>query len=439
MRTTRPADLPRSIDFMLADMSGVPRGKVIDGTRFEDGELPHMAAAVFFQTVTGDYGDVFNTYNPKDEDIQLDPDWSTYRLAPWRNDPHGQVICRALDKNRVPLPYDPRQALKVMLDRYASRGLYPAMAPEVEFYLLEPSSDWTTALKPAPGRNPRMSGATESFSIDGLDRFEDFVDRIMQVCEEARLEVTDVVTEMGPAQLELNFQHADALSRADQLFLLKRAVRATAEDLGYAATFMAKPLEGLPGNGLHVHTSMLDAAGENVFALRNGEAPPMLRWFIGGLQRWLPVVFALIAPNVNSYKRFVPDSSAPINLHWGYDNRTAGIRVPYGKDSAGRVECRVAGADANPYLFFAATLAAGWMGLEQQLEPTSPFTGDAYELPADLPRDLWTALAALQSSKEVRLLLGDPLVDVFVSVKQAELHHYRDTLSPWERRYLLDL
>lgn len=439
MSTSRPTELPRSIDFMVADMSGVPRGKVIDGLRLEDGELPHMATAVFFQTVTGEYGDVFNRYNPKDEDIQLEPDWSTYRVVPWRSEPHGQVICRALDKNRMPLPYDPRQVLMVMLDRYASRGLFPAMAPEVEFYLLEPSTDWNSILKPAPGRNPRMGGATESFSIDGLDRFEDFVDAIMSVCERARIEVTDVVTEMGPAQLELNFQHADGLSRADQLFLLKRAVRATAEDLGYAATFMAKPLEGLPGNGLHVHISMLDKNGRNIFALENGEAPPMLRWFIGGLQKWLPVLFALIAPNVNSYKRFVADSSAPINLHWGYDNRTAGIRVPYGKDSAGRVESRVAGADANPYLHFAATLAAGWMGLEHRIEPTAPFTGDAYELPEDLPRDLWTALAALQASKEVRELLGDALVDVFVSVKQAELHHYRDTLSPWERRYLLDL
>ncbi|MCP5183697.1 MAG: glutamine synthetase [Pseudomonadales bacterium] len=439
MTASKPVNLPKSVDFMVADMSGVPRGKVIDGTRFEDGELPHMANAVFFQAVTGEYGDATTRYNPKDEDILLAPDWDTYRPVPWRGEEHGQVICRALNKNRQPVPYDPRHALSMVLERYASRGLFPAMAPEVEFYLLEPSADWNAELRSARGRNPRMGGATDSFSIDGLDRFEEFVDELMRICEVARLEVTDVVTEMGPAQLELNFQHADAMSRADQLFLLKRAVRATAEDHGYVATFMAKPLEGMPGNGLHVHTSMLDASGRNVFTLEDGVAPPMLRHFISGLQRWLPVVFALIAPNVNSYKRFVPDSSAPINLHWGYDNRTAGIRVPYGKDNAGRVESRVAGADANPYLHFAATLAAGWLGLEQQVEPTSPFTGDAYELPADLPRDLWTALAALGASREVRSLLGDPLVDVFISVKQAELHHYRDTLSPWERRYLLDL
>ncbi len=439
MTNNKPANLPKSVDFMVADMSGVPRGKVIDGTRFEPGDPPHMAAAVFFQTVTGEYGDAHDHYNPKDEDLLLDPDWSTYRPVPWREEAHGQVICRALDKSQKPLPYDPRQALHTVLERYAAKGLFPVMAPEVEFYLLEAAKDWNEPLKPARGRNPRMGGATESFSIDGLDKFEDFVDEIVRICELARIDITDVVTEMGPAQLELNVLHADAMSRADQLFLLKRAVRATAEDHGYVATFMAKPLEGMPGNGLHLHTSMLDANGRNVFALNDGVAPAPLRHFIGGLQRWLPVLFALIAPNVNSYKRFVPDSSAPINLHWGYDNRTAGIRVPYGKDNAGRVESRVAGADANPYLHFAATLTAGWLGLEQKLEPTSPFTGDAYELPADLPRDLWTALAALGASREIRTILGDPLVDVFISVKQAELHHYRDTLSPWERRYLLDL
>jgi glutamine synthetase len=435
--TSIPPNLPKSVDFMVADMSGVPRGKVIDGSAFKAHELPHMAADVFFQTLTGAYGDSSDRYNPADEDLQLDPDWNTYRKVPWRQEPHGQVICRALDKARKPLAFDPRQGLITVLERYAAHGLFPVMAPEVEFYLLEPATDWNGALEPARGRNPRMGSATEAFSIDGLDKFEDFVDELWRICEEANLALTDVVTEMGPAQLELNFHHADALSRADQLFLIKRAVRATAEDHGYLATFMAKPLEGMPGNGLHVHTSMLDGDGNNVFALQDGKAPARLRNFIAGLQRWLPVTFALIAPNVNSYKRFVPDSSAPINLQWGYDNRTAGLRVPYGNDNAGRVECRVAGADANPYLHFAATLMAGWLGLEQALEPTSPSRGDAYELPADLPRDLWTAHAALEASPEVRDMLGDPLVDAFVSVKQEELHHYRDTLSPWERRYLL--
>ena len=437
--STVPTNLPKAVDFMVADMSGVPRGKVIDGNGFATRELPHMAAAVFFQTVTGGYGDAASKYNPTDEDLLLDPDWNTYQKVPWRTEPHGQVICRALNKKREPLAFDPRQVLIQLLDRYAQKNLFPVMAPEVEFYLLENTTEWEEALVPASGRNPRIGSATEAFSIDGLDKFEDFLESLWRVCEEANLEVSDVVTEMGPAQLELNFLHADALSRADQLFLVKRAVRATAEDHGYLATFMAKPLEGMPGNGLHVHTSMLDNNGRNVFALTDGLAPDKLRHFIAGLQRWLPVLFALIAPNVNSYKRFVPDSSAPINLQWGYDNRTAGIRVPYGNDQAGRVESRVAGADANPYLHFAATLTAGWLGLEEGLEPTSPSTGDAYELPADLPRDLWTALAALDSSKPIRAILGDPLVDTFVSIKLAELHHYRDTLSPWERRYLVHL
>ena len=242
--------------------------------------------------------------------------------------------------------------------------------------------------------------------------------------------------EVGPSQIELNLAHGDPLRRADQLFLLKRLVKACAVRHGYLASFMARPLDGVPGSGAHLHCSVADGGGGNIFALEDGRAPAALRHFIGGLQTWLPEAFALIAPNVNSFKRFVPDLSAPINLEWGYDNRTAGLRVPYGPPASGRVENRVAGADVNPYLLTATTLACGWLGMQDRVEPTEPHEGNAYEAPATLPSDLGHALATLAANRRLAELLSEAFIEAYVDVKRSELQDFQKWMTPWEVRYL---
>ncbi|MEZ5596991.1 MAG: hypothetical protein R3E84_11455 [Pseudomonadales bacterium] len=436
MTASKPVNLPKSVDFMVADMSGVPRGKVIDGTRFEDGELPHMANAVFFQAVTGEYGDATTRYNPKDEDILLAPDWDTYRPVPWRGEEHGQVICRALNKNRQPVPYDPRHALSMVLERYASRGLFPAMAPEVEFYLLEPSADWNAELRSARGRNPRMGGATDSFSIDGLT-----VSR------------SSWTNSCASVRARLKSRRGDGTVRAAGAEFPARGRDVAGRPVVPAQGRCAPPRKitamwrrSWPNRwnrhagqrpGMCTPACSLDASGRNVFTSEDGVAAHVAPLH----QRPAALAAGGVCAHCAKRQQLQTVRSRQLRthqLHRGYDNRTAGIRVPYGKDNAGRVESRVAGADANPYLHFAATLAAGWLGLEQQVEPTSPFTGTLRTAGGPAAICDW-ALAALGASREVRSLLGDPLVDVFISVKQAELHHYRDTLSPWERRYLLDL
>ena len=438
--TALPEPLSAHVELLFSDMNGVPRGKVIDGSSLKPGFRPHMGLSVLLQTITGGYADVLERLNPKDEDMLLEPDWSTYRATTWKEDDHSQVICRTLTKNGVATGIYSRNVLINILGEYAKLGWFPIVAPEVEFYLVQPVTDPRNALVPATGQDGRLESGGESFSIDALDKFEDYFATLRQSCAKANIQIEGLIHEMGPGQIELNVGHGDALQKADQLFLLKRAVKACALKCGMTATFMAKPIEEAAGSGLHIHTSMNDAEGKNIFALVDGEATAMLRHYIAGLQHYLPRAFALFSPTINSYKRFVPDLSAPLNLEWGYDNRTAGFRIPYDSDENGRVENRIAGADANPYLFTAASLACGLLGVREKLEPRAPVEGNAYNLnlPAAFPRDLGAALVDLQNCQPIIDLMGRDFIDSFVSVKLDEIGHFQAEISLWEQRYLCE-
>lgn len=434
-KQSMPEELATFLELLVPDMSGIPRGKTIESDSYDEDELPHLAAAIFFHTLTGDYADAMDIYDLKDEDLLLKPDWSTYRCVPWRDGDYAQVICETLDKQGQPIEYDPRNVLKRVLARYAEVGLEPVVAPEVEFYLIKPVTELVMPIEAAagPGQNADFGG--EAYSIEALDKFSGFLDDLRAMCAASDIQLSAIVHEMGPAQIELNVAHGRALERADQLFMLKRTVKACAEQHNMAATFMAKPIADTPGSGLHLHTSMFKD-GKNVFALDNGLAPDEMKYFIGGLQQYLPIAFGLISPNINSYKRFVPGYSAPINLQWGYDNRTTGFRVPYGSDKNGRVENRIAGADANPYLFIAAHLACGLLGMLNKIEATPAVERDANALPANLPENLGLALDRLEASEELTDMLGKPFIETYASVKRNELHHASRGITPWERKFL---
>lgn len=430
-----PEQCAAFLDLLIADINGIPRGKTIAMGSFDQDELPHIAEATFFQTINGDYADAIHVYDPKDQDILLSPDWSTYRRVPWRKGDHAQVICESLNKTGGRCRFDSRNVLKRVLAVYAAEGLQPIIAPEVEFYLIKPVTDPLLPIETAQGADRHTDFGGEAFSIDALDKFSHFLDDLRDMCAATDIELAAVVHEMGPAQIELNVAHGDALGRADQLFLLKRTVKACAMRHNMTATFMAKPIAGLPGSGLHLHSNVYKD-GKNIFALDNGIAPLALKQFIGGLQQHLPDAFSLISPNINSYRRFVVGLSAPINLQWGYDNRTTGFRVPYGEDKYGRVENRIAGADANPYLFIAAHLACGLLGILNGIEATEALEEDGYDMPADLPASLAEALGRLEASTALTELFGKPFVDVFISAKQLELNSVNGEITPWERRYL---
>ncbi len=433
----RPAQLEQRIELLITDANGVPRGKTIDSESYDEDNPPRLAEAVLFQCIHGGYAEAtMDDYNPKDEDLILAPDWNTYRRTAWKDDSVGQVICEALDKDGDPLPYDARNVLKRVLEAYALRGLQPIIAPEIEFYLLNAPKRGDQTLEPGAGVDGRDEFGGEAYSFDALDRYAPFVSFLQEAAATARLNISAILHEVGAGQMEINVDHGPALEVADQLVLMKRLVKGCAVEHGYLASFMAKPSLKSPGSGLHLHCSMQNEAGENLFALVDDQAPEALRHFIGGLQRYLPEGFAFLAPNINSYKRFAGDLCMPLNVEWGYDNRTTGLRVPYGLPEDGRVEMRVAGADANPYLAIALLLAAGLLGMEQRIEPSAPQEEDCWENDSELPGNLELALLNLEEGTALSKLLGEEILKVFVSIKQDELEDYHLRLSSWEIHYL---
>jgi glutamine synthetase len=252
------------------------------------------------------------------------------------------------------------------------------------------------------------------------------------------LNVDTLIHEIGAGQMEINFFHDHPLGLADEVFFFKRTVREAAMRHDMYATFMAKPIAGEPGSAMHIHQSIVNkATGRNLFSNEDGTPSKEFYWYIGGLQRYVPAAMALFAPYVNSYRRLVRSSAAPINIQWGTDNRTVGIRSPVSGPAARRVENRVIGADANPYVALAATLACGYLGIKNQVEPSAECLGDAYEGEFQLPRSLGEALALLRAEKDLAGILGEDFIKVYTEIKEAEYEEFMKVISPWEREHLL--
>jgi glutamine synthetase len=222
------------------------------------------------------------------------------------------------------------------------------------------------------------------------------------------------------------------------VFLFKRTLREAALRHDMYATFMAKPIAGEPGSSMHVHQSVIRKSdGRNLFSNEDGSPSAEFHWFIGGLQRYIPACMALFAPYVNSYRRLARYTAAPINIQWGSDNRTVGIRSPVAPPAARRVENRVIGADANPYVALAATLACGYLGLKHRIDPSPECKGDAYLGDYQLPRSLGEALALLRGERELAAVLGESFVTVYTEIKEVEYAEFMKVISPWEREHLL--
>jgi glutamine synthetase len=328
--------------------------------------------------------------------------------------------------------------LRRVLDLYAERGWRPIVAPELEFFLVQVNTDPDYPLVPPVGRSGRPETGRQAYGIDAVNEFDPLFEEIYDFCEAQEIDIDTLAHEAGAAQMEINFNHGEAMEVADQAFLFKRTVRQTALRHKVYATFMAKPLADEPGSAMHIHQSLLDRrTGKNLFAHKNGADTVLFRSHIAGLQRFLPSAMPLLAPNVNSYRRLLPWSDAPINVHWGLDNRTVGLRVPVSAPASRRIENRLAGADANPYLCIAASLACGYIGMAEKMKPSKPIEGDAYKLAHTLPRTLYDALNRLNASKPLRNVLGERFIRAVNAVKQTELNAYQRVISSWEREHLL--
>jgi glutamine synthetase len=425
------------IECLIPDMAGQARGKIVPRHKYDPAAGLRLPEAVHMMSVTGDYPEEDFT-SVADGDMLLVPDASTLRPVPWAKEPTAQIIhdCHYFDGR--PMELACRSVLRRVLGLYRDKGWTPVIAPEMEFYLVQVEPDEDIPLKPPLGRTRRTEAGMQSFSIDSINEYGDVFDIMYDWCEAQGIALDTLIHEMGTAQMEINLDHGDPLALADQVFLFKRTIREVAIRHNMYATFMAKPMQGQPGSAMHIHQSVVHTdSGQNIFSQADGSSSPAFLHFIAGLQTYLPAATAIFAPYVNSYRRLSRFTSAPINLQWGYDNRTCGLRVPHSDPQARRIENRLAGVDVNPYLAMAASLACGYLGMEQQLSPSEPLSGSAYEKPHQLPRHLDDAVETLMACKPLVDLLGDHFIQTYAAVKAVEYREYFDVISPWERRFLL--
>ena len=426
------------VEALIPDMAGVARGKVVPAAKYVEEEGMRLPESIFLQTVTGEYPEDESAINPSEIDIVLKADPATIRVVPWAAEPTAQVIHDCFYGDGRPVPMAPRYVLRRVLDLYASHGWEPVIAPELEFFLVEPNIDSDYPLKSPVGRSGRPEIGRQSYSIAAVNEFDPLFDDVYAFCEAQDIEIDTLIHEAGAAQMEINLLHGEAMNLADQAFMFKRTAREAALRHKMYATFMAKPHAKEPGSAMHLHQSIIDVkTRQNVFSAPDGSPTSLFFSHIAGLQRYLPAAMSLFAPNVNSYRRTTPHNSAPINVHWGYDNRTAGLRIPMSSPAARRVENRCGGADANSYLAMAASLACGYLGMVEGLKPTEPISGSAYDLPFQLPRTLAEALRLLRECRPLVDLFGERFVAAYGAVKESEHEAFLQVISAWEREHLL--
>ncbi|WP_221797033.1 glutamine synthetase family protein [Oceanobacter mangrovi] len=430
------------VESTFPDMTGNARGKFYPTRKFlaeNGGKIPET---LLVQTVTGDWAaNHYELVDSNDRDMILSPDPSTMRIVPWADEPTALVINDCYAPSGIPHPLSSRAVLRRVLKLYEDEGLKPIIAPEVEFYLVQKNIDPDYELKPATGRSGRRESARQSYSIDAANEFNPVIDTLYAYCEVLGLDVDTLIHESGAAQMEINFLHGDALSLADQVFVFKRTLREVALKHDMYATFMAKPMKNEPGSSMHLHQSLVDVTtGENIFAgQQEGEFSDAFYHYMGGLQRFTPAAIPFYAPNVNSYRRFVPENAAPVNFKWGIDNRTAGLRAPHAPLRATRIENRFPGADTNPYLAIAASLACGYLGMKMKIKPSSPTDGLAAEEgdTVEVSRTLEEALRLLEDCEELQEVIGPHFVKAYIGVKRAEFETFNRVISSWEREFLL--
>ena len=426
------------VECITADFSGIARGKAMPAAKFRRQTHFFLPNSIFFQTITGGWAEPDEGVAFTEPDMVLIPDMSTASAAPWTADWTLQVIHDVTDREGRPVPMAPRNVLKRVCAAYAARGWKPVVAPEMEFYLCAPNTDPAREVQPMMGRSGRPAAARQAYSMSAVDEYGPVIDDIYDFAEAQGLEIDGITQEGGAGQVEINLRHGDPVKLADEVFYFKRLIRYAALRHQCYATFMAKPIEGEPGSAMHMHHSVIDrATGRSLFGLEDGGPSPAFGHFIGGLQRHLPAAIAVLAPFVNSYRRYTRDHAAPINLEWGHDNRTTGIRIPISESAARRVENRLAGMDCNPYLAIAASLACGYLGLVEAQEPTAECRGDAYDGEAGIPSDLHAALEVFAGSVPMREMLGEDFCRVYEAVKAAEYDEFLQVISPWEREHLL--
>ena len=428
----------KTIRVAAADLNGQARGKRVP-VRFADKvvkEGTRFPYSVMNLDIWGE--DIENSplvFASGDADGVLKPTDRGFLPMPWLEAPTALLPLWMFHEDGKPYEGDPRHALAKVVKRFHDRGLFPVCATELEFYLIDDSGR-EYRVPPSPRSGKRRPGA-ETLALRALDAFDKFFTELYDACEAMDIDADTAISEAGIGQFEINLLHSDdVLKVADDTWLFKQLVRGIARKHGFAASFMAKPYDAWPGNGMHMHFSMNDADGENLFNDGSAQGSPLMLNAVAGCLRAMPGSMLLLAPHANSYERFVPGNHAPSGIAWAYENRTSALRIPSGNRRSRRIEHRVAGGDINPYLMMAGVLGSALLGIEDDLTPPAAVTGNAYAL--DLPQlpITWTdAVDTFEKCPDIARIFSKELIDNLVRTKRQEIH-YMQELSPEE---VLDL
>lgn len=420
----------QSFDLVLTDANGAARGKIIRRHEllglYQSGR--HLPISILGLDILGE--DVDGTglvWDQGDADRRAWPIAGSLRALHATTPPRGEVLVQLYELDGAPMLADPRHALARQIAALTELGLHPAGAFELEFYLLDSQLGPDGAVRPASDALDGRTGAqTDVYSVDSLHGMLPIFDQIYADCAAAGIRAETMISEYGRGQYELTLHYRDNLLRAaDDLIRLKRIVRAAARAHGALACFMAKPHSEMAGSGMHLHVSLRDDQGRNIFCEAAGQDPasaPALRHAIAGMAAHMGESMLVFAPHANSWRRFAAESYAPVAPNWGVNNRSVALRIPAGDAAARRIEHRPSGVDANPYLVATAVLAALHQGITQRLQPAAPVSGNGYAdaHSANMPADWRSAIVAAQQSDFLKSALGPDLHRAFVAIKWAE-------------------
>ncbi|MEW5248179.1 glutamine synthetase family protein [Microbulbifer sp. 2201CG32-9] len=417
-------DLKRIEGFMF-DINGIPRGKWLPAEaagKLLKGSLQMPRSAASLDVWGRDVENSPLVFASGDSDGICVP-VSPIAAAPWHREQTAQLHMQLHEADGCPLYADPRTQLQRVVARLAELGLVATVATELEFYLLREEVDALGRPEPVSDNCAELVPSTDVYSLSELEARQSFFTDVRAACEQQGIPADSVLSECAPGQFEINLLHsADPVQVADQTLLFKRLLKGVARRHGLRVTTMAKPFGDRAGNGMHVHMSLVDASGRNVFDDGTELGSDYLRHAVAGMLATANDAMALFAPHANSYRRFQESSHAPLNLCWGYDNRTTTLRVPASEPAARRIEHRIAGADANPYLVLAAILAGVCQGLENRLEAPAPVEGDAYQVESEQLINSWSAaLQRFERSALWQKALDPRFVELFLLLKRQEL------------------
>nr|WP_187671954.1 glutamine synthetase family protein [Pseudomonas carbonaria] len=404
---------------------------------FLAGRRLQLARGVLLQCIMGGYPPA-SFYGSDDGDLALVADPAQIHRLPWSDTPRALAVCDAVELDGKASGLSTRALLKQVIAAYAEHGLAPVVATELEFFVFAPNADPQQPFQPPRGLDGRREVGHSAFSVASNNGLRPFFAEVYRCMEALGLPRDTFMHEMGVSQFEINLLHGDPLLLADQTFLFKHLLKEVALKHGLTVVCMAKPLAGTPGSSMHIHQSVVEqGSGRNIFSDEAGEATPAFYHFIGGQQAALADFTLLFAPHVNSYQRLCHPYASPNNACWSHDNRAAGLRIPASSPAARRVENRLPGADANPYLALAASLAAGLHGIDEKLEPSPPIQGE-FAVPDELtlPCAMHTAIERLKRSQLAREWFGNEFIDGYIASKALELGSFLDEITPWERRVL---